>query len=304
MILLDSLFPVFFLLLAGKLLRHFKVTSQEFSTTSDRLVYYFFFPLLLFWKIGGSSTPSTLDLSYCLAALITLIIMFFLSTLAIIFLRISSHKAGSFSQSTYRFNTYIGMAIILTALGEEGVKFFGILISFAIPLINLFAISILIWFSQEKGTLSKRLRLGLRAVLVNPLILGCLAGILFSHGRGVFPPFLDNTLRLISMLTLPLALLSIGGALTMSGLKTNLRLSFWAAGFKLMLMPSIGYLLLRLYSVEGIPFQVSMIFFTLPASTAIYVLSAQMNSDTELASSGILISTLLSIISLSIALLL
>jgi uncharacterized membrane protein YvlD (DUF360 family) len=45
-----------------------------------------------------------------------------------------------------------------------------------------------------------------------------------------------------------------------------------------------------------------LIFFTLPASTAIYVLSAQLNSDTELASAAILVSTVLSFISLSVVL--
>ena len=47
-----------------------------------------------------------------------------------------------------------------------------------------------------------------------------------------------------------------------------------------------------------------MIFFALPTSTAIYVLSSQMHSDTELASSAILVSTLLSFPVLMIVLLL
>jgi len=46
-----------------------------------------------------------------------------------------------------------------------------------------------------------------------------------------------------------------------------------------------------------------MIFFALPTSTAIYVLSAQLNSDVQLASAAIMLSTLLSLISLSAALL-
>jgi hypothetical protein len=49
---------------------------------------------------------------------------------------------------------------------------------------------------------------------------------------------------------------------------------------------------------------VGLIFFALPASTAIYVLSSQMNSDTDLASSAIVLSTLLSFFSLSYILLL
>jgi predicted permease len=46
-----------------------------------------------------------------------------------------------------------------------------------------------------------------------------------------------------------------------------------------------------------------MVFFALPTSTALYVLSSQLNSDTELASAAIALSTLLSIFSLSAALL-
>jgi predicted permease len=45
-----------------------------------------------------------------------------------------------------------------------------------------------------------------------------------------------------------------------------------------------------------------MIFFCLPTSTAIYVLSSQMNSDTELASASIVVSTLFSFVTLSVAL--
>jgi hypothetical protein len=45
-----------------------------------------------------------------------------------------------------------------------------------------------------------------------------------------------------------------------------------------------------------------ILFLSLPTSTALYVLSSQLNSDTELASAAIALSTLLSILSLSAAL--
>jgi len=73
---------------------------------------------------------------------------------------------------------------------------------------------------------------------------------------------------------------------------------------KLLVLPVSGYIMFRLFQVSGTSFKVGMIFFCLPASTAIYVLSSQLKSDTELASSAILVSTLLSFISLSVALLL
>ena len=106
------------------------------------------------------------------------------------------------------------------------------------------------------------------------------------------------------MVALPLALISIGGSLTFAGVRGNLSLSFLAAILKLIVLPGIGWIFFSLFDVTGIPFKVGMIFLTLPASTAIYVLSSQMNSDTELASSAIVLSTLLSFFSLSFILLL
>ena len=53
-----SLFPVFALLLLGHLLKRFGLTNEAFLNTSDRLIYFIFFPMLLFWKIGGADTES------------------------------------------------------------------------------------------------------------------------------------------------------------------------------------------------------------------------------------------------------
>jgi predicted permease len=47
-----------------------------------------------------------------------------------------------------------------------------------------------------------------------------------------------------------------------------------------------------------------MIYFTLPTSAALYVLSSQLDSDTDLASATIVMSTGMSFFSLSVALLL
>ncbi len=304
MIVLDSLFPIFTLLLLGWFLKRQKITDTLFLNTADRLIYYIFFPILLFWKIGGTSFENGIDWSFCTAALSTLLVMFVLSTVVIKLFGISDFKAGSFSQSCYRFNTYIGFAIILNSLGEEGVKYFGVMIGFAIPLINVFAVSLLVWFSGQKVNYSKRLSLAARAMVSNPLILGCLAGILYSRAVGNFPLFIDNSLRLASMVTLPLALISIGGSLTFAGVKGNLNISLLASMLKLIILPVIGWSFFNFFNVTGIAFKVGIIFFTLPASPAIYVLSSQMNSDTKLASSTIVISTILSIFSLSFALLL
>lgn len=298
---LESLFPVFALLALGSVLRRCQFTTAEFLKTSDRLIYFIFFPVLLFWKIGGAGRAADFEADYLLAALCTVMTAYLLSTLYIR-IAVPAFQAGTFSQSCYRFNTYIGMAIVLGALGEEGVRYFGILIGFMIPVINVLAVSTLTWFSGEICPMGQRLRLTARAVATNPLIIACLSGMLYARWVGGFPVSVDNLFRLSAAITLPLALLSIGGSLTFSSVRGRIGLSAVAAMFKLVVMPLSGLGFLRLFQVEGTPYQVSLIFFALPASTAIYVLSAQLNSDTQLASASIVMSTLLSAISLSIVL--
>jgi len=301
---LGSLFPVFSLIVLGYVLKAYKITSSEFLNTSDRLVYYIFFPVMLFWKIGGAETGADIDWLFCMAAGSALLILYILSTLFIIKAKIPDFQAGSFSQSCYRFNTYIGMAIVLNALGDDGVTHFGILIGLIIPVINVLAVSTLIWFSGLPFSPPKKAALMLKALISNPLIIACIAGLFYAATINKFPGYLDNTFRLASLVTLPLALLSIGGSLSLKALKGHFRLSIIGAGFKLVLFPILGFIFLTIFSVSGIAFKTGMIFFALPTSTAIYVLSAQLNSDTELASATVVLSTILSFASLSAVLML
>lgn len=298
---LNCLFPVFAMVLMGYVLKRSRLTNETFLNTSDRLVYFIFFPLMLFWKIGGASNAG-IDWGLCKAAILTFLVVYVLSLVGIKLLGVSAFKAGTFSQTCYRFNTYVGMAVILNAAGEAGVRHFGVLIGFIIPLFNLSAVSTLIWFSGKRYSLRERGLLTAKAVVSNPLILACMAGILYARYVNHFPDYLENAFRLASFVTLPLALLSIGGALTWKKLGGNFNLSLAASAVKLAILPLAGYFCLRLFNVQDIPFKVGMIFFALPTSTAIYVLSSQLNSDTDLASAAIVLSTVLSFFSLSVAL--
>ncbi len=303
MIVLNCLFPVFALILLGSLLKRYGLSNEAFSKTSDRLVYFVFFPAMLFWKIGGSSPATASDAALCVAALCALGSVYVLSCLAMGVFKVGRFQAGAFSQSCYRFNTYIGVAIVLNVSGETGMRLFGILIGFLIPVINVLSVSTLIWFSGKSFGMRERIGLALKSIVSNPLILSCIAGIAYARFVNFFPAFLNNTFQLLSYATLPLALFSIGGALTPKALKGHFKVSFIASAIKLAVYPVIGFWFFRWFGIGGEAFKVGMIYLALPASTAIYVLSSQLYSDTELASASIAMSTVLSFFSLSAVLL-
>jgi len=216
---------------------------------------------------------------------------------------VPSFKAGSFNQGCYRFNTYIGMAVVLNAFGDAGVQLYGILIGLIIPMINVLCVSVLIWYGENGGNRQGRFAVTLKHLLANPLIIACVGGMLYGKLVGSFPLSIDNTLKLTSQVTLPLALFSIGGSLSFANLRDNMGLALASAGFKLAMLPLLGLGLLWLFDVTGMAWNVSMLFFSLPTSTAIYILSSQLHSDTELASAVIVLSTLLSFGSMALVLL-
>ena len=301
---LNNLFPVFALILFGVLLKQWHLTDDVFLKTADKLTYYIFFPLLLFWKIGGASTALFTNSGLYKAVLCTVFAVYVLSTIFIIVFKVPDYQAGTFSQSCYRFNSYIGVAIVLNALGEEGIKHFAILIGMIIPVINVLCVSTLTWFSKKHTVLLKRLAQTAKALISNPLILACIGGILYAKLWQGFPPFIDNALKLSSAVALPLAMLSIGGALTLSTVRDHFKMSLVSCVFKLLVLPVIGYFFLIGFGVPGLALKVGLIYFALPTSPALYILSSQLNSDTDLASASIALSTILSFFSLSIALLL
>ncbi len=303
-LILNHLFPVFALLALGFLLRRAHITTEAFLAVSDRLVYFIFFPALLFWKLGGAPANLADELNLVLAATAAVLCVYGLSTACIVFGKIGAFQAGSFSQSCFRINTYVGMAVSISAFGEEGGRRFAVLIALTIPILNVLSVGTLIWFGTRRPSAAKRIAQTLRALLLNPLILGCLAGILYGRLTSGFPPFIDNTLRLASSVTLPLALLSIGGMLTLQGVRGHWRLALLASGFKLAVLPTLGYFWLHGFGVQGLSFSVGMLYFALPTSTALYILSAQLHSDTELASTAIALSTLLAFGPMSAVLLL
>ena len=148
LLILNSLLPIFALITLGSVLKRIGWIDDPFIRISDRLIYYIFFPCLLFWKIGKPSAAVGVEWTFILSALCAVFTVFAMSLCFAALLRMRAHQVGSFSQSCYRFSTYIGMAILLSAIGEEGIRQFGVLIGVLIPFINVLAVSTMIWYSE------------------------------------------------------------------------------------------------------------------------------------------------------------
>jgi len=301
---LNSIFPVFAVIALGGFLKRSAMIDENFVKASDRLVYYIFLPLLLFWKIGKPVEAVTVDWRFIAGTLLAIFTVFLLSIIIAKLLKMPARAIGSFSQCCYRFNSYIGIAVVLTVLGETGVKDFGLLIGFAVPFINVLAVSSMIRYSGQNDSQGGRWLFLFRSVAANPLIISCLLGILYSNIGIPFPILVERVLDLTAAMSLPLALISVGGSLTFSKFRGNFAYSLIAAFCKLVALPTLGYFFLKHLRIDETALKVAMIYFALPTSPQNRILSALLDSDPDLDTSAMVLSTMLSIVSLSVILIL
>ena len=101
-------------------------------------------------------------------------------------------------------------------------------------------------------------------------------------------------------MSLPLALLCIGGSLVSMRVRGKLSWSLGAVVAKLFLLPLLGYAVARLcgLSVQGT--RIALILLACPTASVSYILVSQLGGDKPLASGAILISTLLAVLPLAV----
>lgn len=296
--------PVFLVIGLGTLLRRIGLFDDDFTRQTNRLVYLVFLPILLFHKISQADFVSYFNGPLVIGSSLAIIGLFFISYLYASLRRYPAPVLGSFSQGSFRGNlAYIGLALCLNAYGETGLTRASILMGFLVPVLNLFAIIALIW-PQRKNNAGGTSQNWLREVLLNPLILASFAGIIWSYFSLPLPQIIERSLGIVSGLTLPLALLAIGGSFSLQRLRGDLQSAGLSTLFKLVGMPLLTALLLILIGVRGVDLGIGILLAGAPAATATYIMAHQMKADAELAGSIVMLSTILSAVSYTFILLL
>jgi predicted permease len=103
-------------------------------------------------------------------------------------------------------------------------------------------------------------------------------------------------------MTLPLALICIGGALSLSEMKRSSGLSAKVVFAKLVLVPVIVTISAYLLGFSGVELGCILLMFASPTATASFIMVRKMGENYALASNIIVISSLCSALSISILL--
>ena len=206
---LDATLPVFLLMVAGGVLGRLGFLPAAFCKAADRLTFTVTLPVMLFLDMAGLNIRRDFEpkfVLFCAGATLAGILATWVLARA---LMRDKAVVGEFVQAAYRSSAAIlGVAFIQNIYGSSGMA--PLMILGSVPLFNIFAVLILMIESpQHQAPRPARV---LRGVLTNPILLGIVAGTVFSLLPVQMPAIAEKTLTSLSSLTTPLALLSIGAS--------------------------------------------------------------------------------------------
>lgn len=272
------LLPDFALILLGFGLRRKMNLGETFWSGLEKLVYFVLFPALLFFAIARTRIDFAAAAPFIASGMAAMLGGIVLGMLARPMLDARSTGEAnprrmvfaSRFQCAFRFNSYIGLAVAGNLHGEAGIAAMGILIGAMVPLANLASV----WMLARHGQLGV-----MRELVRNPLILGTLAGLLFNLSGAELPAVAGQFLARLSEASIALGLLAVGAALQMRGESARHLPSAFLLGVKLFAVPAVAWVAARALGLQGIYFDVVVMFGALPTASSAYILAMRMGGD-------------------------
>lgn len=292
--------PIFIILFFGFFLLRIRIINENFVNTASKVVFTLTLPVLVFLSIARMDFHAMFNpqmIGYVF--IVTLIAYALIWWLGSRWIK-RPEDLAAFIQGSFRSNYgIIGLAVSFNLFGQEGLAQASLVLALIIPLYNVLAIICLtLPLKRADGLQPGRIAL---EVIKNPLILAVLAAFPFSYFNIALPSLIARTGDYFSALTMPLALLAIGGSLNLKSLRDTSGSAFWATVIKLVLMPGVLTPIAWLVGFRGQELVILMVLFACPTAAAGFVMAKAMGANAELSANVILTTTLGSVVTLSCA---
>ncbi len=307
---LAILAPVFLVILLGAVLRWTGFLRGNAPRVLSRYCYWIALPPLLFMKIGLAEADMGAAITtviVCVGVTLSLAILGLAAAFAI---RLPPVRAVTLMHVTMRGNlAYVGLPIVIFAFsghprGDEAEALAALVLGPLIIVYNLIP-SIAHVIAAHNGGRGLKRKLAIK-LATNPLILSCLAGLVWNRlaaANGIaLPQILHRSMDLLGGPALPIALLCVGCALADTrSLRAVLPCSL-AAAMKNLLAILLTLLIARAFNAGPLETAVALILMACPTAVASFILAEELGGDPDIAAGAITLSTLFSLLTLPLAL--
>lgn len=289
--------PVFSMLFVGVALKRLGWIDTAFINTASELVFKGTMPTLLFLGIVQADLRTALQpglIGYFLAATVVC----FLVGWGWAILRCPVTDRGIYTQGAFRGNNgIIGLALATSMYGAYGLSVGGILGGVVILSYNTLSAIVLAIYSPNAKTDPWSIA---KSIITNPLIIGVLAAIPVAYFQLQLPAWLITSGEYFAQMTLPLALICIGGTLSLTSLRESSRMAISASLMKVFWLPLLATFGAWLCGFRNAELAILFLYFASPTAAASFVMARAVNGNHALAAAIIVITTLMAAVTTNV----
>ncbi len=299
---INTVSPIFLIVIIGWLLRKFGIIQESFIKQSTKFVFNVTLPVLVFLKLATVDFSLVFDGKIIVLVYSGIFILFFLGWLiAKIFIKRGDGRGVFIQGGFWPNNVIIGLALIMNIFGEEAVPKMVMILIFLIPLDYMLSV-VALTISDRQEKRSKAMLVMIRSIALNPVIVSSIIAIIFSLITIPTPKVLINTGNYLAAITLPLALIGLGGTLKIKLLQNTSFITLGSLIMKLLISPLIATTIGYLVGYTGIDLGIIFIIFACPTAIVSFILADAMTPHGEIAGNIVLTTTLISSITIPLGL--
>lgn len=295
---LNATVPIFLLMVLGFVLKKLGLIDDVFASKMNKFVFLVPLPVLLFEDLSTVDFSQVWNLKFVLFCFAVTLICIIIAALVSFLWRDKSIQ-GEFIQASYRSSAaLLGIAFIQNIYGDAGMA--PLMIIGSVPLYNIMAVVVLSFFKPERKKLDKEVWMAtLKGIVTNPIILGIVAGLVWSAFRLPVPPVLEKMVSDIGATATPLGLMAMGASFDLKKAFGKVKPAVAASVMKLVLFAALFLPLAVWMGFRKEELVAILVMLSSATTVSCYVMARNMGHEGVLTSSVVMLTTLFSAFTLT-----
>ncbi len=278
----EAVTPIFILMMLGYLIKKIKFADKKSIDVINRLIFKIFLPVLLFYNMYSTQTSDIFNVKLIVFTVVGILFVFILGYLAVIYLTNDNKKRGVMLQGFFRANfAILGIPLVNYICGNETSGLASLMVAVVIPVFNILAVIALERFREGNSKLDI-LKL-LKGVVTNPLIIGCIIGLIVFVLDIKLPSVIEKSVKDVASMATPLSIISLGAVFEFSDIKGYFKENIIVVAAKLFIVPLIIIPIAVWFGFSGEALACLMVIFASPVAVSSFAMAQQMDGDETLA---------------------
>ena len=289
----NAVMPLLLLLGVGWAAVRSGVTDRAFMNRLNTLNFKLFFPFLMFKNVYGAEPENLPTTALMITGAVSLLVLVALLMIVVPRIVKENPRRGTIIQAIFRSNFIIyGIPLTTFVFGDGKASVCGIMVMIIVSMFNILSVVVLEYYRDGGKVRPGPLLLG---IVKNPLLQGCVAGLLCYLLGIKLPVFLKEPVFALGSMASTLALVVLGANLQFAELKKNGRTITTVLLVRLLLLPLVMVPLGWLIGLRGVELFLILMIYGTPVATASYPMAQNMGGDGQLAGQLVFVSTVASL---------